>query len=312
MDTAVVRQFLDFFQDFLNLCQQESWPDNETNEQEIKNAFLIATHIEKCLDRLQKQDLISEFLSTLNSHQDSSKLFLKNCFADPPKYILKKIINSNTKINKMDVGIKVFLQLFSVEKLETCLTDLMLEAASKETLLRNLSTEISRENILKFKSQLLLSQLNSSEDSKDSLLGFLNGSNQDMIELLVVSLLNKDYKYNLAIQNILNILTQSLSSKDCKDKSLWKHIFKVNDDYLRKVCLEHGALFKLLTSGLLDCGKLLREQMSMKYFYIELTYSELVVIVQKICQDENLKYEFFDIIRENLGDVAFWENMIIS
>ncbi|CAH0663630.1 unnamed protein product [Spodoptera exigua] len=85
MDTAVVEQLLNFFQDYIGLCQCENWPDNDTTEAEIKNAFVIAQHIEKSLDRLQKKQVINEFLSVLNSNNESSSNLIKNCFSDPPK-----------------------------------------------------------------------------------------------------------------------------------------------------------------------------------------------------------------------------------
>lgn len=310
METAIIRQFLDFFQDFINLYQLENWPNDDTSECEIKNAFLAAQHIEKCLDRLQKRDLINEFLSTLNNKQDASQLFLKNCFTDPPKYILKKIIKSKSKISLLDSGFKVFLQLYSEEKLETYLAELMLEAASQETLLKNLSVEIPKEKLLEFKSKLLLSELNSSGNSKETVTELLQQCNQDTIELLVVSLLNKDIKYTNAVKNIENGFIKIMSSKNQSDKSFWKSLFKLDDIYLQEVCLKDGELFKMMSTALLDCGKLLREQMSTDYFYIDLTYSELVSTVRKICDNDNLRIEFLDIVSESSSDLGFWESVV--
>ncbi|KAG6448509.1 hypothetical protein O3G_MSEX005555 [Manduca sexta] len=186
MDTAVVQQFLDFFQDFINLCLSENWPSNTTTENEIKNAFIIAKHIEKCLDALQKQNVMSEFLATLNNNQDVSNTFLKNCFLDPPKCVLKKIINSDCKVTQMDSGFKIFIELFGERKLEDHLTDFMIEAASTETLLQNINTELSKEKILNLKSHLFLAELSTCENPEEVLKRILKESSENTVELLSV------------------------------------------------------------------------------------------------------------------------------
>ncbi|KAI8440718.1 hypothetical protein MSG28_009061 [Choristoneura fumiferana] len=206
---AVARQFLGLFQDFLQLCQLDDWPDNDTPESEIRNAFLTSQHIEKSLDKLQRRSTINEFLSILNNANDTSNVLLKHCFTDPPKYVLKKIINSKTKIVQIDVGFTIFLEIFPEDRLEKCLTELMLEAASKETLLRTLP-EIPRDKILQFKSNILLNELNNCEDPKEAVINMIDGCTQDIVDLLVISLLNKDFKYLIAVNKLAKTLMLSV------------------------------------------------------------------------------------------------------
>lgn len=149
-----MKRFLDFFQDFITLCQQENWPNNETTEDDIKNAFFIAEHIEKCINRFQNRRLIDDFLSKFYTNQNFTHMFLKACFSDPIKYVLKKIIQSQTNIEFMDKGFKVFVKLFSEAKLELYLADLFLEAASKTTLLNNLCVEVPTVDILRLKCEI--------------------------------------------------------------------------------------------------------------------------------------------------------------
>ncbi|XP_053616448.1 uncharacterized protein Ufm1 isoform X1 [Plodia interpunctella] len=289
MEAAVLRQFLDFFQDFLCLCQTENWPTNETSEEEIKNAFVIANHIESCLNKLHKKDIVTEFLTILQSEQDFPDYFLKTCFADPQNYVLKKIIQSQTKIIQMDIAFKIFLEMFSKEKLEKCLADIMLETASKETLLRHIPNEIPKEKILEFKSQILLSELNSCEHPKDVLLDMFNALNQDNMNLLVISIINKDVTYLKSVNSIVNVFTDVISRKSYINKSLWKYLFSVDEKYFLQLCIDHMDLFKLIVRALVDCGRLLKENMSAEFFYIDLTYTQLVGVVKRICVDENLK-----------------------
>lgn len=310
MDAAVVRQFLDFFQDFLRLCHSEDWPNNDTSEEEIKNAFIISRHIEKCLDRLQRRNILNEFLANVNSNQDVPNAFLKSCFSNPPKYILKKIINSKTKITQMDIGFKCFLQIFSEANLEDCLADLMLEAASKETLLRNLLQEIPKEKILEFKSKLFLSEISHCEHPKEPFLSIFDNCTQDTVDLIVVSLLNSDIQYHKAVNIIVNLLLETLRTRKFTHKKFWKYLFSIQEGCFLQMCLRHGDLFRVIVKALKDCGMLLREQMSADYFYIDLSYSELVRNVTTICKNDNLKLEFFDIVRESAGDISFWENIV--
>ncbi|KAG7304677.1 hypothetical protein JYU34_010023 [Plutella xylostella] len=311
MEKAVVLQFLDFFQDFINLCHSENWPDNSTTEEEIKNAFLTSQHIEKCLDKLQKKHLLDSFLTALNDKEDNSDVFIKNCIADPPKSILKKIINSKTKITQMDVGFKIFLQMYSEDKLQRYLTDFIVEAASKETLLKHLG-DFSSEKLLKLQSKLLLAELVSCEDPQEPILEMLRNCDQGTTELLVLSLLNQEVKYRETVSKIKDTFLMAISSKSDKIyQKLWKHLFSIEDKDLLELCLEYSDLFKVMSKGLIDCSKLLREQMSAEYFYINLTYSELVLATQKLCQNAILKEDFFAIVSENSSDLSFWENVLL-
>lgn len=306
MDTAVVQQFLNFFQDYINLCQLENWPDNDTTEAELRNALIISKHVEKSLDRLQKRNVISEFLSVLNSYNETSNSLIKNCLLDPAKYILKKIINSNSKINQMDVGFRLFLELFSEDKLENCLTELMLEAASKETLLRNVSNKMPKDKILEFKSKVLLIEITS---CNSDILKLFNTCNQDIVELLVVSLLNNDPKYAAAVKSIADGILNIVLSKDSTFKNFWRLLFKVDNKYFIDMCVENSDIFTYIVEALADCGKLLREGLSAESFYIELNYSELEVVVQRICSNDCLKSQFFDIIKDYDSDLVYWQTM---
>lgn len=307
MDTAVIQQFLNFFQDYIDLCQSQNWPDNDTSETELKNAFIISQHVEKCLDKLQKKGVINEFLSVLHNNEDISNNIFKNSLSDPPKYILKKIINSNTKIVQMDVGFKLFLELFSEDRLEKCLTELMLEAASKETLLQNLSNEIPKNRILKFKSDILLTELTSY--NLDTLELF-NNCNQAMVELLVVSLLNNEQKYVAAVKQIADAFLSVVVSEDNTYKSFWRQLLKVDDKYFLEMCLENSDIFMYVIKAVSDCGKLLKEGMSAESFYIDLGQLELENVVKRICSNHCLKSQFFEIVKGYDSDINFWENML--
>ncbi|XP_047027452.1 uncharacterized protein LOC124635573 isoform X1 [Helicoverpa zea] len=307
METAVVQQFLNFFQDYIDLCQLDNWPDNDTTEAELRNALLISQHVERSLDRLQKRNVINEFLSVLNSHNETSNSLIKNCLTDPPKYIIKKIIDSNTKINQLDIGFRLFLEIFSEDKLENCLTELMLEAASKETLLRNVSNQVGKDQILKFKSQVLLLELSACQSDIQSL---LNNCNQDIVELLVVCLLNNEPKYCKAVKLIADGILNIVISKDVTSKNFWRMLFKVDSQYFIEMCVDNSDIFTYIVEALADCGKLLREGMSSESFYIELNYSELVGVVQKICSNECLKSQFFDIVQNYDHDLPYWRKIL--
>lgn len=309
---AVARQFLGLFQDFLQLCQLDDWPDNDTPESEIKNAFLTSQHIEKSLDKLQRRSTINEFLSVLNNASDASNVILKHCFTDPPKYVLKKIINSKTTIAQMDSGFRIFLEIFPEERLEKCLTDLMLEAASKETLLRNLPVEIPKDKILDFKSNILLNELNSCEDLHEAVVKMVDECTQDVVDLLVTSLQNKDFKYVNTVTRLAKTLSSVMSKQNHTYQKFWKHLFRVDEQCLIQLCLDHNDLCKIIFRGLLDCGKLLKENMSAEFFYVNLTYSELVSVVQRLVKDEHLRAEFEGILRSGNSDCEFWENILKS
>lgn len=310
MDTLVVRQFLNFFQDFIHLCQKRNWPNNDTTPEEIRNAFLMAQHIEKCLDKFQKRLLIDEFLSLVNNKENTSSLFLKNCLSDPPKYILKKIINSSANISQVDVGFTIFLELYSEQKLEVCLSDLMLEAASKETLLKCLKTDVPKEFLLEFKTNFLLSEVKDKNKTTKVIEDMLNKCTKDNMELLVQCILCKDLKYDKAVDIITEAFVSYMDGKTVSRKTSWKLFFDTDEEKFLQLCLNHSDIFKVVATALVDVGECLRNEMSLEHFYIELTYSDLVKIVQMICKNDNLKLEFLDIVAEKNVDFEFWTGLM--
>lgn len=309
METAVTQQFLNFFQDFISLCQL-NWPVNTTTESEIKNAFATALHIEKCLDKLQQRDLISDFLSTLNI-DDESNILLKNCFSNPSKYILKKIIRSDTKIDIVDMGIRLFIEIFDEHKLENCLTDLMVETASTETLLKNLHTELPKEKILQLKSKVFLSHISSSDDCKESVIKLLSPGTEDIIQLLVLSINNVDIRYRKGVSCIIECFLNIMLDRSESRQRFWKSLLNVEENYLINMCIEHNDLFTYITEAILDCGKLIYENISADLFYINLNYDELKSIVHRITKYNVLKQNFLSIIKESNTDLKFWEDIML-
>lgn len=310
METAIIRRFLDFFQDYIILCQSDKWPSNEISAEELRSAFVTSEHIEKCIDKLHQKSLFTEFLNVLSEEQNASGPFLKHCFANPPKFVLKKIIQSNIVISKLDIAFKIFLDVFSEDKLQDCLSHLMLEKASKETLLLNLQIEISKENILVFKSKLFMSELNYSDNMDKFIMEMLDNCNQGTMDMLTKCLLCKDTVYSNVVNCCVNALLQTMHSKDVSKKQFWHNLFHVKDEDFTQMCLYHSDLFQTITKALLDCAKLIKENISADFFYIDLTYAEFSSVVQKITKNNNLKLEFIDILYTSHSDLSFWNHFI--
>lgn len=298
MDTSVL-QFLKFFQDFIDIAQSENWPNNDTSDMEIKNAFLMSQHIEKCFDKLKNKGVLNEFLSVLNSNGHNIK---NNSLVNPPKYIFKKIINSNTSINIMDIGVKQFVEVFSEDKLETCLAELMVESASKELLL----LYISKDSAIKFKSALLLEEFNNC--NVDIFKDLMKNCNQSIIELFVAIIIHKDQKYGRTVQLITDELINAISSKKQNVfKKFWRFLFNVDTRYFNEMCLSYPDIFAKIVEALFDCAMNLKEGMSLESFYIELNETELKDIVRKICSSNSLRSQFLGKIDHN---DEFWQSML--
>lgn len=309
MEETVLREFFDFFQDFVNLCQAENWPNNTTTDIELRNAFKIAQHIEKCLEKLQKRNLLNEFLSTLYNYDDKSCYFLKNCFADSTKAVLKKIIVSDCSINQIDISLNIYIEIFDEDKLVECLSDIMLETASKRTLLDNLPAHIPNCFLLELKSQIFLYNLSTTKDSKMFLEQLLTNCNNSLMEILVVSLLSDNHKHDKEIVWINEAFINVMLLKNQSCKSFWKSLFNVDEKYFIQLCISYTDLFKCMVETLIDIAKLLKNNMSLEYFYLELPRSELSDIIKRIMNNDILKEQFLSIINENNLDVGYWDSI---
>lgn len=312
MEAGAIRKFVDFFQQFLELTENENWPVESTTEQEIRNTYAIAMHIEKCVDRFQRRGALDDFIySILTSATWDSRKYLRDCLTKPSETVLKKIINSQTSIKQVEVGVNLYLEIYSARKLRITLGRLFMETASKETLLSNLSTEFTAVQLIKFKSTLLLSEMNTSDKPEEIVNELLNDTNQECVEVLVASLQNCLLTYDNSVhKHIRNGLERIMLCKKQTNKDFWKYFFNVKDKYLCNVGLLHPDLFELACTALFDVGKLLKEQMSTEFFYIDMTYFELEDTVKIICGHPLIKLKFCDYVIECSDDPEFWEQMI--
>lgn len=311
MAAAVIREFIDFFQDFLILNEDNNWPEESTSEEDIRDAYTVAGHVEKYVHKLQQQGVLDEFLdASLKEHQTRSRLFLRGCFVNPSTIILKKIINSKTSIQQVEVGVKLYLEIYSEEMLHISLTNLFVETASKETLIRNLSTELSEGQLVIFQTKVLLTELNICNNPDQVLENLLNNVSQECLEVIVVSLLNEEPKYTNVVHCIEEALEETMSRKKLKDKEFWDHFFLIRDKYFRRICRKYPRLFNLICAALFDLGKVFKEKMSMEYFYIEMSYKDFKYIVQTICEHRDLRSKFIPIAMECSGDPEYWEQFI--
>lgn len=311
MEAATMRQFVDLFRDFLEFNMDENWPVESTPEQEIRNAYKLAAHIETSVDRFQQRGVLDEFLnSTLFLQSWRNRQFLRNCFTKPSDIVLKKIINSQTSIKQVEVGVKLYLEIYSGDMLQLTLARLLLETASRETLMRNLSTEFSTGQLVNFTSTLLLNELSTCNKPEEVLNELLNNTNQDCIDLLGISLLNRKPKYANSVQYIKVAVEQTMLSKKQTDKDFWKYFFGIRHEFFLEICQMHRHLFKLICGALFDVGKLLKEQMSTEFFYIDMTHHDLRHIVKIICIHTELMNRLYDNITESSDDPDFWEELI--
>lgn len=311
MEATVIREFVDFFQDFLLIEENRNWPVESTTEDDIRDAYEVALHVEKCVDKFRRLGILDEFLdATLNEHQKTSRQFLRECFTNPSRLILKKVINSKTSTEKLELGVKLFLEIHSEDTLQSSLIKLFVERASKETLIRNLSTELSKGQLVTFQSKVLLSELNTSNELDEVLKELLIDTNQDFLEVFVVCLLNDEPKYHNTVCCIKVALEQRMLSKKLKDKDFWEQFFMIRDKYIRRICRKYPTLFNLICTVLFDVGKLLKENMSMEFFYIEMSYIHLAFIVQSICELNETSFNFLEIVDARSGDPQYWMDVL--
>lgn len=284
MEAAEIREFVDFFQGFMLINENEEWPKESTTEDDIRDAYSVAVHIERCVAKLQQLGVLDEFLdATLNEHQRKSRSFLRDCLMSPSKIILKKIITSKTSIEKVEIGVKLYLEEYSEDTLQTSLLNLFVETASKETLKRNLCTELSEGQLILFQTKVLLSELNSCSQPDEVLKDLLSNISQDCLEVLVVSSLNEELKYLNSVKYIAAALEQQMLSRQVTDKTFWAHFFLIRDKYFQRLCRRHPRLFDLICTVLFDVGKLIKENMSMEFFYVEMSREDFEYTVQTIC-----------------------------
>lgn len=310
MEVEAVRLFYDFFQEFIYLCLLENWPANNTTDIEIKNSFIMARHVETCIEKMQACNILSEFMASLNADKDCSLYLLKSCFSDPPKYVLSKIISSNCDINRLGVGFRVYIEFFGEDRLEDSLTNIIVEKASIQTLIHNAKDQLSDEKILNLRSVIFLSNLSSVENVVKVIDGLCINCDEKIMSLLVYSLLYKNHRYVKIKTQIREALLNMSKDKSDTYKLFWKNLLNFNMNKLIELCLEYDDVFQLITKSFIDCRKLLKENMSATSFYIDLQYSELEYISRNLLENTTLRERFLSSFVNDETELCFWLSVL--
>lgn len=310
MEVEAVRLFYDFFQEFIYLCLLENWPANNTTDIEIKNSFIMARHVETCIEKMQACNILSEFMASLNADKDCSLYLLKSCFSDPPKYVLSKIISSNCDINRLGVGFRVYIEFFGEDRLEDSLTNIIVEKASIQTLIHNAKDQLSDEKILNLRSVIFLSNLSSVENVVKVIDGLCINCDEKIMSLLVYSLLYKNHRYVKIKTQIREALLNMSKDKSDTYKLFWKNLLNFNMNKLIELCLEYDDVFQLITKSFIDCRKLLKENMSATSFYIDLQYSELEYISRNLLENSTLRERFLSSFVNDETELCFWLSVL--
>lgn len=310
MEVEAVRLFYDFFQEFIYLCLLENWPANNTTDIEIKNSFIMARHVETCIEKMQACNILSEFMASLNVDKDYSLYLLKSCFSDPPKYVLSKIISSNCDINRLEVGFRVYIEFFGEDRLEDSLTNIIVEKASIQTLIHNAKDQLSDETILNLRSVIFLSNLSSVENVAKVIDGLCINCDEKIMSLLVYSLLYKNHRYVKIKTQIREALLNMSKDKSDTYKLFWKNLLNFNMNKLIELCLEYDDVFQLITKSFIDCRKLLKENMSATSFYIDLQYSELEYISRNLLENSTLRERFLSSFVNDETELCFWLSVL--
>lgn len=313
MDAAAFREFCCSFQEYLMLNEDKNWPLESTEEFMIRHAYILARHIEKAVERLQQRGVLEEFLDVaLTDDQKKSRPFIRDCLINPSRLILKKIINSKTSPKQVEVGVKIYLEMYSEEMLQTSLTNYFVETASKETLIRNLTTELTEGQLTLFQTKVLLSELNSCSNPTEVVKNLLDKPKLFSLEVVIISLLNEEPKYANEVRCIEAAVEQKMLSKQLADKKFWKCFFQMRHKYLRRLCRKYQNLFKHVCTVLFDVAKLLKENMSMEYFYVKMTLRTLKYAVFALCQHRETKYKFIAAALEQSGDPDYWMTLLVK
>lgn len=311
MDPAAIREFIDLFQDFLDRSDSKNWPKETTSKNEIRDAYLVAEHIGKCVIRFIQQGLLEEFLDAIiKDNQIRSKPFVRQCLIHPPRIILKKIINSKTSIKQVEVAVQLYLEMYSEEMLQTSLMDLFVETASRETLIKNLSTELTEGQLVLFQTTVFLSELNNCNEPEEFVRELLKGASQECFEIVLVGLLNEEPKYKTAVHSIEVVVEQIMLRRQVSDKKFWDHFFLMRDEYFITIMCKYPNLFNHVCTALFDLGKLIKNKMSMKFFYIQMSRKDFKYVVYNLCELEETKYKFIDAALERSGDPDYWTKLI--
>ncbi|XP_072945333.1 uncharacterized protein Ufm1 isoform X1 [Epargyreus clarus] len=290
-----------FFKDFIGMCVSRSWPDATTTPENMLLVFSSASHIEEIVKKLSvEKERINEFMSLLtinvcihNTDYKCTDVFLQNCLADPPKYVLKKIINSEADDEQVETAFKLFQNMFSEQRLINSLSDLMVESASKHTLLNNMTTELPEHVLVEFRSKLYLAEIMAC-DANEDIVDLLKHCEQPLMDLLVLSLLrDNQQQYANGVDKIIACFVEVMFIEDGSTQTFWESLFNIEKENFIQMCLKNDHLCQIIFNVLKDCWQ------DVPNSRVKLTKFELDSIIKKFCENSVLELDFMDYMEKN-------------
>lgn len=329
-DSQNVRDIFTAFEKFIEICENDSWPNNVTGSHQVCKAYKIANFIERCI---QKLDTLRSYNDFMNSFTKWTEIRGKNIickdktiFSKSADCILEKFLVKDLETEIADNAISEYLRMFGEKRLQCVLKTLILKSASYNVVEKYANEmEVSEQTENNLKCELFLNHLNNKSDSQVNIINnMLRNDHFDLFENVqqIFNALNfNGYAETKKImeQCVLNKLMQ----RDKCNSKFWLWLLKDLDKVLLyNVCKNFKDIFKEIILFIIHCsGHMMHSEKSeleedvwinntLTSLCPDLTYKHLINVVKLFTKDYSETRDYFlTLVNDSFPILSFWNSV---
>ncbi|XP_044254932.1 uncharacterized protein LOC123005315 isoform X1 [Tribolium madens] len=322
---ANIKQILTSFHNVNQIYENQHWVKTVTAE-DIKLVFKLGHFIEKTVQKCDERNSREQFFGLLNVWGEKNQIVVYDYefYAKMCDHLLVKFFKCRPLNERIiDIAVRMYTSLFSKDRLQAVLKDLIMTSASFEAISQFCVANKTIINVNNLKHQLILNEWirdyeNGNKDIiltlvKESLTSF-KVENSLPVLLGILALEVKNPVTDLILQSIL----EKMLDRSILSKNFWLTITKTIDgNCLVQVCINYSEFLEYFCNFLIYLGSMMEEinseWMTNSSISIcpEITYNELKTIFITLCKHSLIENYVRNMLKEaeKCTDSKIWNEI---
>lgn len=326
-----IRDIFTTFEKFIEICENDSWPNNVTGSQEVCKAYKFASFIERCIEKLDTLCSFNDFFTSFTKWMEIQKKNVpckdKTILSKSADCILEKFLMKDLETEIIDTALSEYLSMFGEKRLQCVLKALILKSASYNVVEKYANEiDVGEETENNLKCELFLNHLHNKFDSQINIINnMLYHDTCDIFENVqqILEALNFNGVEYIETKRIMErCVLNKLMERDKCNSSFWFWLLKDLDKMvLYKVCKNFKDIFKEIVLFLIHCSEHMHLEKSdleegvwindrLTSLCPDLTRKHLIDVVKLFTKDNSkMRDDFVTLVNDSFPILAFWDSV---
>lgn len=230
VDLEGVKNILNVFYDYIELCENFNWPNKNTNCEEISRAFKLSSFVEDSIKKINDCGESEKFISLLskyyNEKQNKIVLLKQDLFFKASDKVFEKVLVSDVNDEITNFTFMIYSKNYGECRMKSILKDIILQSQSQSIIENYIHDKKSdSHDILRIKKELFLFDLKEQTHLIQKILEpmFMDNVYNNMT-LFFMIILENNTEYSEIIEIIGKCIVEKIGVRNSSNVLLWSSI----------------------------------------------------------------------------------------